>query len=528
MSILDPNSPQVDLPYRYNYNQDSRDQSFHSKNYSFSESSPMNSSDLMLGTHSSFKPQDRSLIASSPSRSSVRFDDKNSMRSDLSPSVSHHRHSSPLRRSPLKSILRSSTRSSPLKIPEPGELSQIPSSPRFSTGLRKSSPARYEVPGPRESPTRRFIGPIATERSSSRHSSPLRRSLSRSRAEAEERLSTLSPIRGRLDASSYATEKYFSPVRHIEISTNRNSSPLRRITRSINRSERDLQNGRSLTPNKSSPLRTSYLQRSSFRAERYPDISSPFVKPSESENYNRSRLEPRRPVYSSSISNRNDLLSILTEQMNLYKSIEALKVDLALKPDFNLYDAFKIFDVKDKGWIVSGEIEDGLIDLGIKPVRDEVYLLVRHYSPDFKFRFSHFCEIILPQNPDYARLLKQRSGLGLPLSYKRRPFNPSTMDILADLLKGLLDCEGIAESLRQKVSKTISFSLHEAFQAIDMTRDGVITPDDFDSFFHAYHIVPDRREIEELMSRYDRNRDGVVSYSEFISELTPKSSLSYY
>jgi hypothetical protein len=45
----------------------------------------------------------------------------------------------------------------------------------------------------------------------------------------------------------------------------------------------------------------------------------------------------------------------------LERALERVKVDLSLRTDFNLIDAFRVFDVDGKGWITAGEIKDGLV-----------------------------------------------------------------------------------------------------------------------------------------------------------------------
>lgn len=52
--------------------------------------------------------------------------------------------------------------------------------------------------------------------------------------------------------------------------------------------------------------------------------------------------------------------------MNIEKAVEASKIELALKHDFNLMDAFKFFDVKSVNSVSGPDIEDGLrhLDFG--------------------------------------------------------------------------------------------------------------------------------------------------------------------
>lgn len=76
------------------------------------------------------------------------------------------------------------------------------------------------------------------------------------------------------------------------------------------------------------------------------------------------------------------LAEVLKDEIELDKQVEELRNELSLKSDFNLLDAFKVFDVNGRGAITAGEFEDGLKELGIYPTRDELYLIVRKFDKD--------------------------------------------------------------------------------------------------------------------------------------------------
>lgn len=40
--------------------------------------------------------------------------------------------------------------------------------------------------------------------------------------------------------------------------------------------------------------------------------------------------------------------------------MEKAKVDLSLRTDFNLIDAFRVFDSEGRGWISASELKEGL------------------------------------------------------------------------------------------------------------------------------------------------------------------------
>lgn len=67
----------------------------------------------------------------------------------------------------------------------------------------------------------------------------------------------------------------------------------------------------------------------------------------------------------STLNKEEDLYQIhliILSQLELEKRLERIKVDLALRTDFNLIDTFRIFDYNGKGWITPEEIANGLFD----------------------------------------------------------------------------------------------------------------------------------------------------------------------
>lgn len=67
------------------------------------------------------------------------------------------------------------------------------------------------------------------------------------------------------------------------------------------------------------------------------------------------------------------------------------------------------------------------------------------------------------------------------------------------------------------------FSIHDAFNALDLNENGFITLDEFKDVLENYGIFATKNELVGLVKRYDKNMDGKVSYSEFMNEMTPKS-----
>jgi len=107
------------------------------------------------------------------------------------------------------------------------------------------------------------------------------------------------------------------------------------------------------------------------------------------------------------------MVNLFREQLELEKRLERVKIDLSLRTDFNLIDAFRIFDTEGKGWISAQEIKDGLALLNIFANADDLHLYLSRYDKDDdgRLRYSEFCDSFLPNDPFNASLLAKKAPL---------------------------------------------------------------------------------------------------------------------
>ncbi len=80
-----------------------------------------------------------------------------------------------------------------------------------------------------------------------------------------------------------------------------------------------------------------------------------------------------------------------------------------------------------------------------------------------------------------------------------------------------------AEQLRQQLQNRPQFNVIDAFDALDKNDNGFIAPGEFRCMLEDYGVYVSNKDIQVLLSRYDKNNDGRVSYSEFCNEILPKS-----
>ena len=92
------------------------------------------------------------------------------------------------------------------------------------------------------------------------------------------------------------------------------------------------------------------------------------------------------------------------------RKMESIKMDLAILPDFNIMDAFSIFDVEGVGYCSMHTFMVKSGELGMKrPLKmAEVQAFYRRYnkSGDGLLKYSEFMNAICPVDLNYAMMLK--------------------------------------------------------------------------------------------------------------------------
>ena len=128
------------------------------------------------------------------------------------------------------------------------------------------------------------------------------------------------------------------------------------------------------------------------------------------------------------LSNEYDnIVNTLKKFTSLENELEVCKQDLALRPDFNLYDFFKVFDIQNKGVLTSSDMEKGLKLFDVYFSEEELAFIVNKYDKDkdglMKFSFSfvkYTCKItryksifaaFTPKQFEYSILLNNRISI---------------------------------------------------------------------------------------------------------------------
>lgn len=190
---------------------------------------------------------------------------------------------------------------------------------------------------------------------------------------------------------------------------------------------------------------------------------------------------------------------------------------MAMAEDFNLLDAFRMLDIQGKGVVEKSDLKIALGNLCITASANELILLFTKLDQDKDgfVKYSEFANEILPSAKKYADMMQIKEpdlkGEDDPLYL----FSKETKYLYKKLIIRLIDCEAEAEYLRIFLNQRPLFSLYDAFLTLDQDEKGFIAEDEFEHLLSAYGIFVNGRDLNNLMKRFDQNKDGKISYSEF-------------
>jgi Ca2+-binding EF-hand superfamily protein len=238
-------------------------------------------------------------------------------------------------------------------------------------------------------------------------------------------------------------------------------SPLRGITKSPVRSP--------LRTTVRSPVRSPVRVRSPLRTTVSPTVRSPLRTTL--------RSPMRSPIRETSFSKTSFLtyeeenfLSFLREIIASENDYERNRCDLILRSDFNVEDAFRIFELDGRGYLTDLDIKYGLNALDIFPTSEEITLFIKRFDlrNEGVLSYNNFYAIFSPLDREYSRMLELR----LPSTYVSRynrtdVFLPTTKLYLQNLFNAILRNEARIEAWRQKLNSIVRFNTRLFFEKID-------------------------------------------------------------
>ena len=200
--------------------------------------------------------------------------------------------------------------------------------------------------------------------------------------------------------------------------------------------------------------------------------------------------------------------------------IESAKVNLALCPDFNCEDAFRIFELNGRGFINQYDLKCGLNLLGIYPTDHEVLLLMKRFDLQNNgyLNYADFFDMLVPYEKDYRNMVENR----LPNSCCpcRCPdvFCCSTLYALKNVFNLIIDAENDINNNR-RLFGTLRLKLREIFRLLDYPNRGFFSNNDLIVYLQKNGIFITNKLADLLFIRLDRSRSGNVFYKDVEDEL---------
>lgn len=254
----------------------------------------------------------------------------------------------------------------------------------------------------------------------------------------------------------------------------------------------------------SSPLRPT----SSYRA------SSPIRASPEPRRY---ASPSRKPTLG--LRDEDELVNGLRDLIRVENDIEREKITLAQKSDFNLTDAFKIFDTNYCGHLCVTELRDGLAAIGVFPTSEELDLFITRYDKtgDRRLSMREFSDSFLALDAYYAGMVERRLSNHRPIYRRDDCFMASTAADFKAVWRTHFRSEVVAESTRQRLQRMPYFNVYDAFNSLDQNDSGRISRDEFKRLIQSRGYYVSEKEATEIVDKMDKNKDGRVSFAEVSS-----------
>ena len=218
----------------------------------------------------------------------------------------------------------------------------------------------------------------------------------------------------------------------------------------------------------------------------------------------------------------NQFNDFIRQIMLAEDQIEKIKVNLALCPDFNCEDCFRIFETNGKGNLYNDDIKIGLNLIGVFPSDFEVKLLFKRFDLQNRghINYADFFDIFVPFQKEYRTMIEERKPNSCCPCRCPDVFYPETIAIMKQLMDTIIKHENNFNFLRRGFT-TLNLKLKHIFENIDISKMGYFTNNDLINYLKKNNIYIDSLNTDLLFIRLDKNRNGKIDYKEIYDETHP-------
>lgn len=201
------------------------------------------------------------------------------------------------------------------------------------------------------------------------------------------------------------------------------------------------------------------------------------------------------------------------------KAIEKAKIDLMIRPDFNINDAFRFFGChSNKGYLFLSDIELFFQKIDYRLNNYELKLLNKRCDLRHKgyISYADFFDLLVPFETDYRKILEERRNETSELIHN---FSTGTVIMLIKLISIIIEAEKLINGFRNQLKENKKY-LIDLFRNICKKSIEIFTIEELIIYLKQNGIIANEMEISLLYIRLDRNRTGQIELFELDDEFT--------
>ena len=219
---------------------------------------------------------------------------------------------------------------------------------------------------------------------------------------------------------------------------------------------------------------------------------------------------------------KQKFIDYMQQLMQCESKIERMKIDISIRNDFNVEDAFRIFEHNGRGFITEDDLKYGLNALDIYPTAGETHLLLKRFDlqKEGVLNYADFFDMVTPFDKSYRGVVEHRSPNSCCSCRCIDMFLLTTRLLLKQLFMVLIDYESKFNYIKKEFTG-VRCKLKEIFGEIDVCGLGKVGEKEIAEFLKRVGAFTSIKDADLLFIRLDKNRDGMVDYWELEEELVP-------
>ena len=252
--------------------------------------------------------------------------------------------------------------------------------------------------------------------------------------------------------------------------------------------------------------------------EQNPNINSKSNEGnSQSQNNQNPPNENQNTYFSYEQNQFNDFLKKLIDTES---KIEDAKIKLASNPDFNCEDVFRLFETYSKGYLDENDIKKGLNLIGVNATDQEIKLLMKRFDLQKRghITFADFFDMIVTFEKNNRDIIEARNPNSRYPYDNIENLSPDIINGLKELFNLIINSENEINNMRKNFG-TLRLKLRDIFGLVDKDNKGNFTLDELVDYVGNNHITDNKRDIDLLFIRLDKNRNGRIDFSEIEDEI---------